>query len=79
MIDREFFTEKHLARRWGIEPRTLQKWRWKNVGPPYMKLSTRVLYSIEKVKKFEEENTHYPANQKSLRDQPKQSGTGGES
>ena len=61
MNDQQFFSEKYLAARWGISTRTLQKWRWKGMGLPYMKLSTRVLYSLENIKKFEEENTHYPA------------------
>lgn len=67
MNDQQFFSEKYLAARWGISPRTLQKWRWKGMGLPYMKLSTRVLYSLENIKKFEEENTHYPAKQQAHR------------
>lgn len=43
MKDQEFFTEKHLAKRWGISHLTIQKWRWRDMGPPYMKLSTKVL------------------------------------
>ena len=42
------------------------------MGPPYMKLSTKVLYSLENIKKFEEQNTHYPTNQKPLRSKTKE-------
>jgi hypothetical protein len=24
-----------LGRRWGISPRTLERWRWRKLGPPY--------------------------------------------
>jgi hypothetical protein len=72
MKDQEFFTEKHLAKRWGISHLTIQKWRWRDMGPPYMKLSTKVLYSLENIKKFEDQNTHYPTNQKPLRSKIKQ-------
>ncbi len=61
MKNLEFLTEKHLARRWNISSRTLQRWRWSDEGLPYMKIGGRVRYSIENIKKFEEENTHYPA------------------
>lgn len=64
MKGQEFLREKELAKRWGISHLTLQKWRWMKMGPPYMKLSTMVLYSLAHIKEFEEKNTRHPVNQK---------------
>ena len=54
----QYLCEKHLAKKWGISFRTLQKWRWLNVGPPYIKIGGRVRYSPESIKNFEEANGH---------------------
>ena len=40
-------TETELAQRWGISPKTLQRWRSENRGPSYLKLSKRVTYPVE--------------------------------
>jgi transposase-like protein len=53
-----YLCEKHLARKWGISFRTLQKWRWRNTGPPYIKIGGRVRYSPESIKNFEEDNKY---------------------
>ena len=31
----EFLNQVHLARRWHISPRTLERWRWTGEGPAY--------------------------------------------
>jgi hypothetical protein len=43
-----------LARRWGLSPRTLERWRWLNEGPEYMKLGNRVVYRLEDIEAFED-------------------------
>ncbi|NBV06859.1 MAG: DNA-binding protein [Proteobacteria bacterium] len=53
-----YFSEKSLACRWGMSFRTLQRWRWKGTGPPYIKIGGRVRYHLDNIKKFEEENRH---------------------
>ncbi len=45
--------ETELAQRWGISPKTLQRWRCESRGPKYWKLSKRVVYPIEEVISFE--------------------------
>ncbi len=30
----------------GVSKRTLEKWRYEGIGPPYLKLGRRVLYSM---------------------------------
>ncbi len=46
-----------LARRWSISPRTLERWRWLGQGPRYIKIGGRVVYSVEEVEAFEEQQT----------------------
>ena len=42
-----------LSRRWTISPRTLERWRWLNEGPAYMKIGGRVVYRLEDVEAYE--------------------------
>ena len=50
----------HLARRWNLSPRTLERWRWLNQGPRYLKIGGRVVYRLEDVEAFEDEVAHQP-------------------
>lgn len=42
-----------LAARWRISPRTLERRRWTGEGPSFMKLGGRVIYRLEDVLAFE--------------------------
>jgi hypothetical protein len=44
-----------LARRWALSPRTLERWRWPQEGPKYVKVGGRVLYRLEDIEAFEEQ------------------------
>ena len=51
-------TTKHLnqyelAKRWTISQRTLERWRWRKKGPPYLKIGGRVAYELAAVEAFE--------------------------
>ena len=47
-------SQKELARRWRISPRTLERWRAAKTGPPWLRLGTRrVAYRLEDVLAFE--------------------------
>jgi hypothetical protein len=48
--------ENELATRWGISPKTLQRWRCEGRGPKYFKLSKRVSYPIDEIMAFEFES-----------------------
>ncbi|MFM7009690.1 MAG: helix-turn-helix transcriptional regulator, partial [Betaproteobacteria bacterium] len=48
--------ENELATRWGISPKTLQRWRCEGRGPKYFKLSKRVSYPIDEILAFEFES-----------------------
>jgi hypothetical protein len=42
-----------LAVRWGVSVRTLERWRFLNQGPAFLKLIGRVVYRLEDVEAFE--------------------------
>ncbi|MCI4660339.1 MAG: helix-turn-helix domain-containing protein [Neomegalonema sp.] len=54
----QHLTQKQLAERWRMSPRTLEQWRWRGVGPKYLKLGGRVLYRVEDVVSFENARQH---------------------
>ena len=45
--------QTQLAARWNISPRTLERWRWLNQGPAFLKIGRRVAYQLEDVKAYE--------------------------
>ncbi|HXF52856.1 MAG TPA: helix-turn-helix domain-containing protein, partial [Hyphomicrobiaceae bacterium] len=56
--DRRVLNENELAQRWGLSPKTLQRWRSEGRGPRYLKLSKRVSYPLESVIEFERGALH---------------------
>jgi hypothetical protein len=42
-----------LSRRWSISPRTLERWRWLQQGPQYLKIGGRVVYRMDDIEAFE--------------------------
>lgn len=57
-------TQKQLASRWHMSPRTLEQWRWLGKGPRFLKIGARVLYDEADIEVFEAaqrcQNTHGP-------------------
>lgn len=51
-------TQKDLAVRWRISPRTLEQWRWLGKGPRFIKVGARVIYPLEFVEAYEAERVH---------------------
>lgn len=49
----QFLNQVHLARRWQISPRTLERWRWRGEGPAYVKIGGRVIYRLDDVEAYE--------------------------
>jgi hypothetical protein len=45
--------QRHLAARWGVSARTLERWRSRHQGPAFLKLGGRVAYRIEDIEAFE--------------------------
>lgn len=52
-----------LAARWKISHRTLERWRWAQEGPRYLKLGGRVIYRLSDVEAFEREVESFPDEQ----------------
>jgi len=43
--------EIQLADRCDLSPRTPEQWRWRGVGPRYLKIGGRVIYSLAEVER----------------------------
>lgn len=57
MLKENYYTEKCVARKWKLSPKTLQRWRVSAKGPEYIKLGGRVRYSESSIKKFEDKSS----------------------
>jgi hypothetical protein len=61
---KKFISTEELASRWGMSTGTLKNWRSLKRGPKYLKHGKSkkgraiVSYSLEEIKKYEEQNTH---------------------
>lgn len=51
-------TQQALADRWQFSPRTLEQWRYRGVGPRFLKIGGRVRYRIDDVEAYEAEQVH---------------------
>jgi hypothetical protein len=60
-VSDHFLNQKQLARRWGLSPRTLERWRWLRQGPVYFKLGGKVAYRFADIEQFEHANIHLEA------------------
>ena len=65
--DRRVLNENELAQRWGLSPKTLQRWRSEGRGPRYLKLSKRVSYPLESVIEFERGALHDSTSERAAR------------
>ncbi|MFH1157626.1 MAG: helix-turn-helix domain-containing protein [Pseudomonadota bacterium] len=43
-----------LSRRWGMSPRTLERWRWLGEGPAFVKLGGKVVYRLSDIEAYEQ-------------------------
>lgn len=67
----KFLTPQQLAERWGgaITVETLNNWRHLGRGCPFKKIGGRVVYQLEDVERFEENN--FKTQKKDSNDQQK--------
>jgi hypothetical protein len=57
-MDIRHLNQVQLSRRWSISPRTLERWRWLNQGPQYLKIGGRVVYRLDDIEAFEIIRSH---------------------
>lgn len=53
-------TETKAAELLGISIKTLQSWRWKGIGPAFVKVGRLVRYRLSALEEFIEKNTTQP-------------------
>lgn len=57
----EYLTAKELAARWRMSEGTLRNWRWKRIGPPFIRPARgKVLYRLKDVQAWERQHTERP-------------------
>ena len=44
-----FLNQSELARRWSVSLRTLENWRYRRIGPPFVKIGARVRYRLAQI------------------------------
>lgn len=49
-------TQVDLARRWRMSERTLEAWRWKKVGPIYLRIGGKIVYALEGILTYEQKH-----------------------
>ena len=57
-------SQSELVERWGVSPRTLERWRWLGFGPRYIKVGGRVVYRVDEIEAFEERQTRQSTSDK---------------
>ena len=57
-MDLRHYTQRELALRWAVSPRTLERWRWSGEGPQFLKLGHRVVYRLEDIIAYEAARLH---------------------
>lgn len=64
----QILTKDEAAKALGISEGTLDAWRWKGIGPEYIKFPKRIVYSIEAIESYIRSNTHRPSVQAFMED-----------
>ena len=49
------FDQLQLAERWGLSPKTLERWRVNGIGPKFIRLPGKVIYRLCDVEAYEKE------------------------
>lgn len=48
--------QQQVAERWGLSPKTLERWRVLGIGPCYLKLCGKIVYRLEDIEDFERQS-----------------------
>jgi predicted site-specific integrase-resolvase len=52
-VSTRHLNQNELAERLNISPRTLERWRWRGEGPPFLKIGGRCVYRLEDIERYE--------------------------
>ena len=47
-----------LSKRWGLSPKTLERWRQRGVGPLFLKIGGHVVYRLCDIEAYEQRQLH---------------------
>jgi predicted site-specific integrase-resolvase len=50
-----FLTPDQVAERYQVSPDSLKEWRYKGVGPKYLRIGKRVRYRVSDLERWEQE------------------------
>jgi predicted site-specific integrase-resolvase len=53
-VSTRHLNQVEVAKRWGFSPRTLENWRCRGEGPRFLKIGGKVVYRLEDVEAFEQ-------------------------
>jgi hypothetical protein len=53
----DLLTDRELAIRWGLSPKTLANWRCAGLGLRYLKIGSKIRYRLSDVLQFEADRT----------------------
>jgi hypothetical protein len=59
-IPSNLLSEQDLADRWQITVKTLRNWRSNKKGPPFIRIASRVWYSLADVYTYEQQQKQQP-------------------
>jgi hypothetical protein len=59
----EVLSQRELAQRWRLSPRTLERWRWLGQGPAFLRLGRRIAYRLTDIEAFEAAQRHAPSKE----------------
>lgn len=57
-------SQSDLVERWGVSPKTLERWRWLGYGPRYIKIGGRVVYRLDEIEAWEARQTRSSTSEK---------------
>ncbi len=55
MTNTAHFDQLQLAERWGLPPKTLERWRVLGIGPKFIRLPGKVIYRLCDIDDYENE------------------------
>lgn len=58
--EKEFVKESTAAKLLDVTPQTIRMWRYREAGPPFVRIGRTIRYNVEQIRKWAKERTVYP-------------------